>query len=132
MPPLLLLALVATGPFSAAAFDRDHARVAGHPVILLEAGFAAGFLALVSLAAARAGAPFLFAYLTLPAAAADRLAARPLPAVAVSVLLAAGGFLAGAAAAVRYDLPFSTAAAGGALLAAGAAFAAGMLVRRQR
>jgi zinc/manganese transport system permease protein len=132
MPPLLLLALAATGPFSAAAFDRDHARVAGHPVLLLEAGFAAGLLALVSLAAPRAGAPFLFAYLTLPAAAADRLAARPLPAVALSVLLAAGGFLAGAAAAVRFDLPFSTAAAGGAFLAAGAACAAGLLLRRGR
>ena len=56
LPPLLLLLLAFTGPFAAAAFDRDHARAAGHPVVRLEAGFALGLLALVSLAAPRAGA----------------------------------------------------------------------------
>jgi ABC-type Mn2+/Zn2+ transport system permease subunit len=132
LPPLLLLALGFTAPFSAAAFDRDHARAAGHPVIRIEAAFAAGLLALITLAAPRAGAPFVFAYLTLPAAAAERVAARPLPTVLVSVLLAVTGFLAGAIAAVRFDLPFSTASAAGALATAGLAFPVRSIVRRVR
>jgi zinc/manganese transport system permease protein len=130
MPPLLVLTLVFAGPFSAAAFDRDHARVAGHPVARLEAGFATGLLALVALATPRAGAPFVFAYLTLPAAAAERVAARPLPTLLVSVAVSVAGFLAGAVAAVRLDLPFSTAAVGGALLASGATWAAGAALAR--
>jgi zinc/manganese transport system permease protein len=121
LPPLVLLVIGFTGPFSAAAFDRDHARAAGHPVVRIEAGFALGLLALVSLAAPRAGAPFVFAYLTLPAAAAERLAARPVPTVLVSMLLGVVGFVGGAVAAVRLDIPFSTAAAAAALLVAGLA-----------
>jgi zinc/manganese transport system permease protein len=129
LPPLLALVLVFAGRFSAAAFDRDHARVAGHPVVALEAGFAAALLALVSLAAPRAGAPFVFAYLTLPPAAAERLVARPRLTVLVSVALAVAGFLVGGIAAVRLDLPFSTASAAGALVVAGAAFAIGLARR---
>jgi zinc/manganese transport system permease protein len=131
LPPLVLLVTGFTGPLSAAAFDRDHARVAGHPVLRLEAGFALGLLALVSLAAPRAGAPFVFAYLTLPPAAAERLAARPLPTVLVSVVLAVAGFLVGAVGAVRLDLPFSTASAAGALLVTGAALIVGLAVPRK-
>jgi ABC-type Mn2+/Zn2+ transport system permease subunit len=127
LPPLALLAIAVTGPFSAAAFDRDHARVAGHPVRRLEAGFALAFLALVSIAAPRAGAPFVFAHLTLPAAGAERLAAGPRATVLVSIALSAAGFLAGAVAAVRFDVPFSAAAASGALAVAGAAWAFGAL-----
>ncbi|MGQ0614589.1 MAG: metal ABC transporter permease [Planctomycetaceae bacterium] len=130
LPPLLLLTLLFTGPLSAAAFDRDHARTAGHAVVRLEAGFALGLLALVSLAAPRAGAPFVFAYLTLPPAAAERLAARPLPTVLLSAFLSVAGFLVGAVAAVHLDLPFSTAAAAGALLVAGVALALGLALRR--
>ncbi len=126
LPPLLALILVFAGRFSAAAFDRDHARVAGHPVVLLEGGFAAALLALVSLAASRAGAPFVFAYLTLPAAAAERLVARPLLTVLMAVALAVTGFLVGGVAAVRFDLPFSTASGAGALLVAGVALLAGL------
>ncbi|HEX5136498.1 MAG TPA: metal ABC transporter permease [Planctomycetota bacterium] len=122
LPPLLLLVVAFTGPFSAAAFDRDHARVAGHPVVPLEAGFAVSLLALVSLSAPRAGAPFVFAYLTLPPAAAERLAARPFPTMLLSVLLGVGGFLAGATASVRFDIPFATGAAAGALIVAAAAW----------
>ena len=131
LPPLVALVLCFAGRFSAAAFDRDHARVAGHPVVRLEAGFAAVLLALVSLAAPRAGAPFVFAYLTLPAAAAERLAARPLPMVAVSVLLSLVAFLVGAVAAVRFDLPFSTASAAGALLVTGAALLGSLALPRR-
>jgi ABC-type Mn2+/Zn2+ transport system permease subunit len=130
LPPLLLLVTAFTGPFSAAAFDRDHARAAGHPVVRLEAGFAAGLLALISLAAPRAGAPFVFACLTLPPAAAERLAARPLPTVLVSAVLAVTGFLVGAVAAVRFDLPFSTASAAGALLVTGVALLASLALPR--
>jgi len=119
MPPLVVLAFLFARPLAALAFDRDHARAAGHRVVRLEAGFAAGFLALVAVAAPRAGAPFVFAYLTLPAAAAERLVARPGATVVVATLLATLGFLVGATASVRFDLPFSTAAAGGALSVAG-------------
>lgn len=129
LPPLLLLATAFTAPFSAAAFDRDHARAAGHPVVRIEAGFAVGLLALISLAAPRAGAPFVFAYLTLPPAAAERVVARPLPTVLVSVFLAVVGFLVGATAAVRFDLPFSTASAAGALLVTGATLVLGAATR---
>jgi zinc/manganese transport system permease protein len=130
LPPLLLLVLGFTAPFSAAAFDRDHARAAGHPVVRLEAGFALGLLALISLAAPRAGAPFVFACLTLPPAAAERVAARPLPTVLVSVLLAVTGFLAGAVASYAFELPYSTASAAGALVVSGLAALLGALVPR--
>jgi zinc/manganese transport system permease protein len=131
LPALLLVLLAFTGPFAAAAFDRDHARVAGHPVVRLEAGFAVGLLALVSLAAPRAGAPLVFAYLTLPPAAAERLVARPVPTVLVSVSLGVGGFVTGAVAAVHFDLPFSTAAAAGALLVGGGALLVGVALSRK-
>lgn len=128
LAPLTLLGLFFTAPLAAVAFDRDHARVAGHRVLALEAGFAAGLLALMTIVAPRAGAPLVFAYLTLPPAAAERIVARPLPTVLVSIVLGTAAFLVGATASVDYDLPFSTAAAGGAVVvalvaAAGAAIA---------
>jgi ABC-type Mn2+/Zn2+ transport system permease subunit len=129
LPPLALLAAAFAGRVAAAAFDRDHARVAGRRVALLEACFALGLLALVALSAPRAGPLLVFACLTLPAAAAERLAARPVPIVLAAVALALLGFLAGATAAVAYDLPFSTGAAAGMLTVAGVAWAAGRLAR---
>jgi zinc/manganese transport system permease protein len=132
MPPLAVLALLLARPLAAVAFDRDHARAAGHPVLALEAGFAVAFAALVVLAAPRAGAPFLFAGLTVPPAAAERLVARPAAVVAASSLLATLGFLLGAASAVELDLPFATAAVGGVLAVAGLALLVGCLARPLR
>ncbi len=129
---LLAVTLIACGALSAAAFDRDHARMAGFAVARLEGGFAIGFALLVSVAGPRAGAPFLFAYLTLAPAAAESLAARPSTMLAVSVLLAAMGFLLGGACAVRFDLPFSTAASGGIVAVAGLCLAVGRAVGRVR
>ena len=119
MPPLAALSALFAGPLPSLAFDRDHAQAAGRPVARLEAGFAAGFLALVALLAPRVGAPFVFAYLTLPAAAAERLVARPVPTVLAATVLGALGFLVGATAAVAWDLPFSTAAIAGSLAVSG-------------
>lgn len=127
---LLALAFLSCRALAAAAFDRDHARMAGYGVRWLEGGFAAGFAVLVAVAGPRAGAPFLFAYLTLAPAAAERLAARPAATMALSVLLAATAFLIGGACAVRYDLPFSPAAAAGVVVVAGLAHAVGFAVRR--
>lgn len=141
MPVLLLLGLALARPMAAIAFDRDHARVAGRPVVRVELAFAAAVAALCALLAPRAGAPFVFAYLTLPAVAAERVAARPLPMALAAAFLGGLGSLVGAAASVRYDLPFSTAAAAGALAVAGAVLlahallvglAAGLSGRRRR
>ena len=129
MPVLLLLGLALARPMAAIAFDRDHARVAGRPVVRLELAFAAAGAALCTLLAPRAGAPFVFAYLTLPAAGAERVAARPLPTAISAALLGGLGFLVGATASVRHDLPFSTAAAGGALAVSGAVVLGHALVR---
>ena len=129
--PLLALALWQVRAFAATAFDRDHARAAGRPVARLEAAFAAGFLVLVAVLAPRAGAPFVFTYLTIPPAAAERLVARPTSVALASVLLGALGFLVGALASVRWDLPFSTSAAAGALLVAGVAACVSALLRAQ-
>lgn len=120
MPALLVLGLALARPTAAIAFDRDHARVAGRPVVRVELALAVAVASLCALLAPRAGAPFVFAYLTLPAAAAERVAARPLATAVAAALLGGLGSLVGAAASVRYDLPFSTAAAGGALAVAGA------------
>jgi len=120
MPVVLVLALVLVRPLASIAFDRDHARVAGLPVVRAELAFAAVVAVLCTLLAPRAGAPFVFAYLTLPAVAAERLATRPLATAVAAALLGGLASLLGAAASVRYDLPFSTASAGGALAVAGA------------
>ena len=113
MPVAALVAAVLARPVAALAFDRDHARAVGHPVVPIELVFALLICGLVVLAAPRAGAPFLFAAFTLPPAAAERIVARPIPLVLGSMLIATAGFLLGAACAVGYDLPFSTAAIGG-------------------
>lgn len=128
MPCLLAAAWAFAPALAALAFDRDHARAAGRAVAALEAGFAAALFALLALAVPCAGAPFVFAFLVLPAAAAERVAPTPRAAVATSAVLSVVGFLAGAGASVRLDLPFSTACAAGALLVA-LPFAA---VRRKR
>jgi zinc/manganese transport system permease protein len=120
MPAAAALTLVLAGPLSAIAFDRDHARAVGHAVVTLEAAFAVLFGGLVVIAAPRAGAPFLFACLTLPPAAAERLAARPLPVVIASLVVSTLGFLVGATVSVGLDLPFSTAAVGGVVVASAA------------
>jgi ABC-type Mn2+/Zn2+ transport system permease subunit len=131
LPPLVVLAVVFAAPFSAAAFDRDHALAAGHPVVRLEVGFAVGLLALVSLSVPRAGWPFVFAYLTLPPAAAERLAGRPVVTVLVSVALAVLGVVVGATASLPPDLPFATAAAAGVLPVAGLAALMGLALPRR-
>lgn len=115
MPPLACFAVLLAPALAALAFDRDHARAAGRPVVALEAGVAVGLGALIALLSPRTGAPFVFAYLTIPAAAAERVAARPRSVVVASLLVGVLGFLVGAVAAVRWDLPFSTAAIAGVL-----------------
>jgi ABC-type microcin C transport system permease subunit YejB len=126
---LAVLVVAAAGSLSAAAFDRDHARVAGHRVRTLEAGFAVALLALVLLGAPTAGAPFLFAYLVLPVTAAGGVAARPVAVVVAAAVLAALGFLTGATAAVALDLPFATAAVAGMLAVTAAARLLGATAR---
>jgi len=120
MPLVALVAVLLARPVAALAFDRDHARAAGHPVVLVEAVFAAVLCLLIVFAAPRAGAPFLFAAFTLPPAAAERIVARPISLVLASLLIAAAGFLFGAVCAVGYDLPFATAAVGGIVVTSGA------------
>jgi len=112
-----LLSLLAR-PIAAAAFDRDHARSAGRAVTATEALFAAALLAWIALAAPLVGAPFLFAFFTVPPVAAERIDGRPHAMLLGSALLGGTGFLVGAAAAVRYDLPFSVACAAGSLAVA--------------
>ncbi len=135
MPAVVLGALLLARPFAAISFDRDHARAVGHPVVPLEAGFALGFLALVAVAASRVGTPFAFVCLTVPAAVAERVVARPVRTVALAPLVAGVGFLLGATASVRYeelDLPFSTSAAAGVLAVAAAAVLASVPARAVR
>jgi zinc/manganese transport system permease protein len=129
-PALLLVAAALAGPVAHAAFDRDHARAQGRRVVAGEAALAGLLFALVAIAVPRAGTPFVFSHLVLPAAAAERLAARPLPTVLVAAGLGLVGYGAAAAAAVAFDLPFSTAAAGGALATAGLVIGGRAVVER--
>jgi ABC-type Mn2+/Zn2+ transport system permease subunit len=123
---------VAAGPVSAIAFDRDHARAAGRRVVAWEAGMALGLLGLVALVTPACGAPFVFAYLTLPAAAAERDVARPLAVVAFAAALGTLGFLVGATASIAWDLPFATSAVAGVLVVDGFAFAGSYALRLLR
>lgn len=132
MPAVAAAALALAPSIASVAFDRDHARATGRAVARTEALFAVVFLALCAILAPRTGAAFLFAYVTLPAAAAERLVARPIPTVLVAGALGALGSLAGATAAVRYDLPFATASTAGILGLAALATAVGALGRLAR
>ena len=84
-----------------------------------EAALAVLLFALVAITVPRAGTPFVFSHLVLPAAAAERLVARRHPTVLPAAGLALVGYVAAAAAAVAWDLPFPTPAAGRALVTAG-------------
>jgi len=121
MPALLVAAWLGARPISAIAFDRDHARAAGRRVVAWETATAVGFLTLIALVTPLFDAPFVFAYLTLPAAAAERDVARPLAVVLVAAVLGAGGFLLGATASIAWDLPYSTATVAGVIVVDGAA-----------
>ncbi len=120
MPAIALVTVALARPLAAIAFDRDHARAVGYPVVRLEAAFAVLFGGLVALAAPRVGAPFLFACLTLPPAAAERVAARPTVVVLTSVAVALVGSLLGATLGAGLDLPYATAAVAGVVVGAGA------------
>ena len=132
MPALVVVAWALAPGLASLAFDRDHARATGRAVHLTEACFAAAFLLLCAVLASRTGPAFLFAYLTLPAVGAERLVARPFPTIVVATSLGALGSVAGAAAAVRLDLPYATASTAGILALTGASVVAGALGRLVR
>ncbi len=81
-----LLALVIAGrPLLYASVDRETARAAGVPVQLLSLGFLLVLGLTVAATSQITGALLVFALLVAPAAAAQQLTARPLPALAISV-----------------------------------------------
>ncbi len=128
MPLVVACSWLLSSGVAALSFDRDHARATGRGVHRSEAAFAIVFLFLCAILAARTGPAFLFAYLTLPAAGAERLAARPFPTIVLATVLGALGSVVGAAAAVRWDLPFATASTAGVLGVAGASIALAALL----
>jgi ABC-type Mn2+/Zn2+ transport system permease subunit len=70
-----------------------------------EAAFAVVLVALCAVLAPRTGAAFLFAFVTLPAAAAGRVVARPFPMVALATVLGVLGSVTGASIAGILTVP---------------------------